>query len=68
MAYFSIEPFGYERTDIAAAMICDTFVKAMHGKKAKTSLLDFAPYIKQHQHKPKASEWLRASLGHLVRK
>lgn len=68
MAFYSLEPFGYERTDLAAAMICDTFVKAMHGSKAKTNPVDFAPYINQYRKKPTARDALMASLGHLVRK
>jgi len=68
MAFFSIEPFGYERSDLAAAMICDTFVKATLGKRAKTAPIDFAPYIKQFHKNPSARDVLMASLGHLVRK
>jgi len=74
MAFFQLEPFGSEREDVRAAMLCSLFASAWSGRKHKRwQLYDFFPNLKVREAPDSESVRMRfrmfaAMAGQVVKK
>lgn len=70
MAYYRIEPFGEERADVRAGLICSTVANAIARPKDPFKVSDFMPYAEREAQTVDAGRLakdLKASLKSLAK-
>lgn len=66
MAYYQVEPFGEEREDLRAALICQTMANINRGKNTTPFKLD--DFMLFREVKPPTAKAFKASLSHRIKK